>query len=158
MDGPPQGVICTPDEYQRSLQDPSIHCLTRAESIGLTVSELLACILHFLTLFGMQQIGTEAGMLSLLAILYVVFLIVVRYNYYDKINDPEHFAAECDLEVQTYENRQAASLSPINGPTYGTRSYYVLRSMTRNSPLYKTLYSSPSFLLIHFKRLEELST
>ena len=86
----------------------------------------------------MQQIGTEAGMLSLLAILYVVFLIVVGYNYYNKINDPEPFAAECDLEVQTYENRQAASLSPINGPTYGTRSY-VLRSMTRNSPLYTVL-------------------
>lgn len=45
---PPQGVICLADEYLRSLRDPSIHCLTRAESIGLTVSELFVVSCSFL--------------------------------------------------------------------------------------------------------------
>ncbi|KAJ7188935.1 hypothetical protein C8R46DRAFT_877398 [Mycena filopes] len=30
----PPGVICTPEEYSRSLSDPSIHCLTRGQTIG----------------------------------------------------------------------------------------------------------------------------
>ena len=34
------GIICTPEEYARSLQpeDPLLHCLTRNETIGLIVS------------------------------------------------------------------------------------------------------------------------
>jgi len=34
----PYGIVCTPEEYAKSLVDSSIHCLSRGSSIGLTVS------------------------------------------------------------------------------------------------------------------------
>ncbi|KAJ7282868.1 hypothetical protein C8J57DRAFT_53677 [Mycena rebaudengoi] len=52
----PPGIICSLDEYSRSLTDPSIHCLTRGQSIGLTVT-------------------TEAGLISLVAVLGVLTFI-----------------------------------------------------------------------------------
>jgi len=49
------GIICTPEEYSRSLNDSSIHCLTRGQSIGLTASPILqTCTFYadFLNLVG----------------------------------------------------------------------------------------------------------
>ncbi|KAF8971116.1 hypothetical protein BDZ97DRAFT_2054852 [Flammula alnicola] len=54
----PHGIICTPEEYNRSLSDTSIRCLTRGESIGLTIV-------------------SEAGLISLIAVSYV-FTIILR--------------------------------------------------------------------------------
>jgi len=54
----PLGIICTPAQYERSLTDSSIHCLTRSQSIGLTVV-------------------AEAGLVSLVAVSYV-FTIILR--------------------------------------------------------------------------------
>ncbi|KAG6917323.1 hypothetical protein DXG01_002981 [Tephrocybe rancida] len=60
----PAGIICTPEQYNRVLaHDRSIHCLTRNESIALTIV-------------------TEVGFISLLAVCYVFFIItcnVVRH-------------------------------------------------------------------------------
>ncbi|KAJ7045895.1 hypothetical protein C8F04DRAFT_1227946 [Mycena alexandri] len=56
MSAPP-GVVCTLEEYSRSLSDPSIHCLTRGQSIGLTVT-------------------AESGLISLVAVLGVFTLII----------------------------------------------------------------------------------
>jgi hypothetical protein len=40
-DGVPPGIVCTPTEYALSRTDPgSLRCLTRNETIGLTVSPL----------------------------------------------------------------------------------------------------------------------
>lgn len=33
----PKGIVCTAEEFNRSQTDPSIYCLTRGQSIGLTV-------------------------------------------------------------------------------------------------------------------------
>ncbi|KAJ6629520.1 hypothetical protein B0H10DRAFT_1776278 [Mycena sp. CBHHK59/15] len=44
----PPGIVCDLDEYTRSLTDPSIFCLTRGDSIGLTIT-------------------SEAGVISVLA-------------------------------------------------------------------------------------------
>ncbi|KAF5385891.1 hypothetical protein D9615_002585 [Tricholomella constricta] len=53
----PPGIICTAEQYSRMLSgDASIHCLTRTESIGLTVV-------------------TEIGLVSLFAVCYVFFII-----------------------------------------------------------------------------------
>lgn len=52
------GIICTPEEYSRSLNDSSIHCLTRGQSIGLTLA-------------------AESGFVSLVAVLWV-FVIIFR--------------------------------------------------------------------------------
>ncbi|KDR75049.1 hypothetical protein GALMADRAFT_248909 [Galerina marginata CBS 339.88] len=38
------GIICTPDQYERSKTDDSIHCLTRGESINLTIIALVNLI------------------------------------------------------------------------------------------------------------------
>ncbi|KAF9482233.1 hypothetical protein BDN70DRAFT_801951 [Pholiota conissans] len=52
------GIICTTEEYARSLVDPTaIQCLTRGESIGLTI----VC---------------EAGLLSLVAVSYIYTIIL----------------------------------------------------------------------------------
>jgi len=57
------GIICTPEEYAASLQSNSLtYCLTRADSIGLTVN-------------------SQAGLLSLVAVLYV-FIIIIRNAIY----------------------------------------------------------------------------
>ncbi|KAF8971117.1 hypothetical protein BDZ97DRAFT_1651830 [Flammula alnicola] len=53
----PHGIICTPEEYNRSLSDTSIRCLTRGESIGLTVV-------------------AEAGLISLIAVSYIFTIIL----------------------------------------------------------------------------------
>ncbi|KAJ7320898.1 hypothetical protein DFH08DRAFT_789112 [Mycena albidolilacea] len=55
---PPPGVVCNAEEYARSLTDPAIHCLTRGQSIGLTVT-------------------AESGLVSLVAVL-GVFILIVR--------------------------------------------------------------------------------
>ncbi|KDR75047.1 hypothetical protein GALMADRAFT_69340 [Galerina marginata CBS 339.88] len=52
------GIICTPDQYERSKTDDSIHCLTRGESIGLTII-------------------AQAGLISLVAVS-CVFVIILR--------------------------------------------------------------------------------
>jgi len=49
---------CTPDEFQRSLQDPTITCLTRRDTVGLAIA-------------------VEAGFLSLAAICYL-FAVIIR--------------------------------------------------------------------------------
>jgi len=55
----PPGIVCTPAQYDRSLTGGgSIHCLTRSQSIGLTVV-------------------TQAGLVSLVAVSYV-FIIILR--------------------------------------------------------------------------------
>ncbi|KAJ7141392.1 hypothetical protein C8R44DRAFT_763319 [Mycena epipterygia] len=54
----PPGVVCTAAEYTRSLSDPSIYCLTRGQSIGLTVT-------------------AESGLISLIAVL-GVFILIIR--------------------------------------------------------------------------------
>ncbi|KAF8160646.1 hypothetical protein B0H34DRAFT_838433 [Crassisporium funariophilum] len=48
----PSGIICTEEQFSRSIRDTSIYCLTRGESIGLTVV-------------------SQAGIISLIAVLYV---------------------------------------------------------------------------------------
>ncbi|KAJ6521955.1 hypothetical protein DFH09DRAFT_212956 [Mycena vulgaris] len=53
----PPGVICSSEEWARSLSDPAIHCLTRGQSIGLTVT-------------------AESGLISLVAVLGVFCLII----------------------------------------------------------------------------------
>ncbi|KDR83140.1 hypothetical protein GALMADRAFT_238972, partial [Galerina marginata CBS 339.88] len=52
------GIICTPDQYERSKTDDSIHCLTREERIGLTII-------------------AQAGLISLVAVSYM-FVIILR--------------------------------------------------------------------------------
>ncbi|KAF7357718.1 hypothetical protein MVEN_00817700 [Mycena venus] len=54
----PPGVVCNAEEYNRSLTDASIHCLTRGQSIGLTVT-------------------AESGLISLVAVL-GVFMLIIR--------------------------------------------------------------------------------
>jgi len=55
----PSGIVCTPAQYERSLINASsIHCLTRSQSIGLTVV-------------------AQAGLVSLVAVCYV-FTIILR--------------------------------------------------------------------------------
>lgn len=57
------GVICTPEEYAASRQSDSLtYCLTRADSIGLTLNGV-------------------AGLLSLVAVLYV-FIVIIRNAIY----------------------------------------------------------------------------
>lgn len=56
------GIICTPDQYNTSLSDPLIHCLTRGDTIGLTLA-------------------AQAGLLSLLTVLYVFFIIIRNAIY-----------------------------------------------------------------------------
>ncbi|KAJ7745447.1 hypothetical protein DFH07DRAFT_748882 [Mycena maculata] len=54
----PPGVICSPEQYSQSLSDSAdIYCLTRGQSIGLTVT-------------------SEAGLISLVAVLGVFTLII----------------------------------------------------------------------------------
>jgi hypothetical protein len=53
----PHGIIRTPEEFRRSQADTSIHYLTRGDSIGLTIV-------------------VQAGLVSLIAILYVVIIIL----------------------------------------------------------------------------------
>ncbi|KAK0195075.1 hypothetical protein F5146DRAFT_1109451 [Armillaria mellea] len=50
------GIICTPEEYARQASDPSLHCLTRGQSIGLTIV-------------------AESGFVSLFAVLFVFGII-----------------------------------------------------------------------------------
>ncbi|KAJ7105417.1 hypothetical protein C8R43DRAFT_1046810 [Mycena crocata] len=54
----PPGIVCDSDEYARSLIDPAIHCLTRGQSIGLTIT-------------------AESGLISLVAVL-GVFILIIR--------------------------------------------------------------------------------
>ncbi|KAJ7188924.1 hypothetical protein C8R46DRAFT_878372 [Mycena filopes] len=54
----PQGVACSTEEYSRSFSDPSIHCLTRGQSIGVTVR-------------------VESGLVSLIAVV-GVFILIIR--------------------------------------------------------------------------------
>ncbi|KDR75017.1 hypothetical protein GALMADRAFT_69346 [Galerina marginata CBS 339.88] len=54
------GIVCTAEQYARSKSDSSIHCLTRGESIGLTVV-------------------AEAGLLSLVAVSYVLTIILRNF-------------------------------------------------------------------------------
>ncbi|KAJ7025872.1 hypothetical protein C8F04DRAFT_1126975 [Mycena alexandri] len=54
----PPGVVCTFEEYSRSLSDPSIHCLTRGETIGAIVR-------------------IECGLISLVAVV-GVFILIIR--------------------------------------------------------------------------------
>ncbi|PBK73567.1 hypothetical protein ARMSODRAFT_952659 [Armillaria solidipes] len=51
-----EGIICTPEEYARQASDPSLHCLTRGQSIGLTIV-------------------AESGFVSLFAVLFVFGII-----------------------------------------------------------------------------------
>ncbi|KAJ7267536.1 hypothetical protein B0H12DRAFT_1092875 [Mycena haematopus] len=53
----PPGVVCNAEEYVRSLTDQSIYCLTRGQSIGLTVT-------------------AESGLISLCSVLGVLMLIM----------------------------------------------------------------------------------
>lgn len=56
------GIICTPEEYAASLSNLLTRCLTRADSIGLTLT-------------------SQAGLLSLVAVLFV-FIIIIRNAIY----------------------------------------------------------------------------
>ncbi|KIK09770.1 hypothetical protein K443DRAFT_671094 [Laccaria amethystina LaAM-08-1] len=57
------GIICTPEEYAATLNGSSLdHCLTRADSIGLTLA-------------------SQAGLLSLVAVVFV-FVIIIRNAIY----------------------------------------------------------------------------
>ncbi|KAG7446599.1 uncharacterized protein BT62DRAFT_1005888 [Guyanagaster necrorhizus] len=67
-----QGIICTPEEYSRQASDTSLRCLTRGQSIGLTVrhapfSPSRRNLSHCLT-----QFAAESGFVSLFAILFVI--------------------------------------------------------------------------------------
>jgi len=94
------GIICTPEEYARSFQDPLLHCLTRTETIGVIVStsSRMPTFNKFLTF---PKMKTEAAFLSLIAVLYVVALVLVRWcSYiYKSLNDAEFvLLAERHLE------------------------------------------------------------
>ncbi|PPQ83623.1 hypothetical protein CVT25_006308 [Psilocybe cyanescens] len=85
MDGTghlPNGIICTPEQYAISTSSSSIHttlhCLTRGESIGLTVN-----ILEYINL------GASAGIISLVAVAYVWTIIarnVFRLHFKSSTN------------------------------------------------------------------------
>lgn len=60
---PTDGVICTLDEWLLAQNSSTIHCLTRGQSIGLTIA-------------------VETGLLSLLAILTVYVLIIRNIRRY----------------------------------------------------------------------------
>ncbi|KAK0213163.1 hypothetical protein DFS33DRAFT_101077 [Desarmillaria ectypa] len=62
MSSTAQGIICTPEEYARQASDASLHCLTRGQSIGLTIV-------------------AESGFVSLFAVLFV-FRIIFRNALY----------------------------------------------------------------------------
>jgi hypothetical protein len=83
MNNVPPGVVCSFQDYERSLSDHSITCLTRGDSIGLTVKIFFyATPFSSLTVRGYLQVTAEAGILSLLAILYVFLIIGVSLLEY----------------------------------------------------------------------------
>ncbi|TFK44243.1 hypothetical protein BDQ12DRAFT_7840 [Crucibulum laeve] len=53
------GIICTSEQYARQRESGEIHCLTRGQSIGLTIV-------------------AQTGLLSLLAVLYVFWIILLN--------------------------------------------------------------------------------
>ncbi|KAJ7693375.1 hypothetical protein B0H17DRAFT_1059942 [Mycena rosella] len=57
----PPGIVCTSEQYNRSLADAGLHCLTRGQSIGLTVT-------------------AESGLISLVAVL-GVFILIIRNGF-----------------------------------------------------------------------------
>ncbi len=74
-----QGMICDPSEYllQSSLHSSAVHCLTRGQSIGLTVRNdhvVKKMKSHRIS----HQIISESGFISLFAVLYVFYIIFVR--------------------------------------------------------------------------------
>ncbi|KAJ6594294.1 hypothetical protein B0H19DRAFT_1094861 [Mycena capillaripes] len=74
----PPGVVCTAEEYARSVSDPSIYCLTRGQSIGLTVT-------------------AESGLISLVAVLGVFSLIIrnaLRHVHHTKKWVPVHTSTD----------------------------------------------------------------
>ncbi len=75
------GIICTLEEYARqraSNPDPSLHCLTRGQSIGLTVRHvLISPSTSKLIVTASTQIVAESGFVSLFAVLFVFAIIFV---------------------------------------------------------------------------------
>ena len=92
-DSVPPGIVCTPTEYALSREDPhSLYCLTRNETIGLTVKSFDSSYRHHLT--RNYQIVSQAGLLSLVALSYVFAIILVRL-----------YPAANSLRLTIYEQR-----------------------------------------------------
>ena len=71
------GIICTFEEYAASLSNFLTHCLARANSIGLNVCD--AMNLHDIIVQDRPlslQLTSQAGLLSLVVILFVFIFIV----------------------------------------------------------------------------------
>ena len=78
-DSVPPGIVCTPTEYALFQKDLHfIYCLTRNETIGLTVKSFDSSYRHHLT--QNHQIVSQAGLLSLVAVSYVFVIILVRLS------------------------------------------------------------------------------
>ncbi|KAF8070114.1 hypothetical protein FPV67DRAFT_1002492 [Lyophyllum atratum] len=72
----PPGIVCIAEQYSRMLSgDVSIHCLTRGESIGLTIV-------------------AEIGLLSLFAVCCVSFIIITNV-----VRHVRHAAREGETSV-----------------------------------------------------------
>jgi len=70
----PAGIICSDTDYERSLHDHSITCLTRSSTIGVVVShQLPGCSMPL----SQAQLTVESGFVSILSILFVFGLIGV---------------------------------------------------------------------------------
>lgn len=73
------GVFCTAEELAASeLPHATIHCLTKGQSIGLTVRLFLFAVTHCLT--RLCQLDAEAGIFSVIAAATVLLLVAVGYS------------------------------------------------------------------------------
>lgn len=70
-----QGIICDPSEYLQSANTSTTHCLTRGQSIGLTVRP--ARLYEITADFSLPKIVSESGFVSLFAVVYVFWIICV---------------------------------------------------------------------------------
>lgn len=73
----PVGIVCSPEDYIRSIDQPdALHCLTRGDTIGLTVSQRLSVHQHR-TKLKLEQVIAIASFASVAAIAFVFFVILV---------------------------------------------------------------------------------
>jgi len=68
------GTICTSQDLER-VKSSSLHCITRGETVGLTV---LPCHGPKLDMLTYQQLLVVTGVISAFAVLLVYLLIIVR--------------------------------------------------------------------------------